>query len=87
MIEKKIKVTSKVGIDARAAAIFAQAANHFQSTVWLEKEEVKINAKSIMGIMSLALADGNEMVLKVSGPDEDVAVEELEKMLGSSFEA
>lgn len=85
MIEKKIKVTSKRGIDARAAAIFVQASNRFQSTPWIEKDEVKANAKSIMGIMSLALTEGDEIVLKVEGVDEEVAAEELERVFGSSL--
>lgn len=86
MIEKKIRVTSKKGIDARAATVFVHAANKFKSTPWFEKDEAKINAKSIMGIMSLALAEGDEFILKVEGMDEESASEELEKVIGSSFE-
>lgn len=86
MIEKRVKVTSKQGVDARAAAVFVQAANRFGSTLWLENDQCKVNAKSIMGIMSLALSEGDEIVLKVVGDDEAVAAQELEKVLGSSFE-
>jgi catabolite repression HPr-like protein len=87
MIERKIVIQSASGIDARAAATFAQETNQYKSTVWIEKENVRVNAKSIMGIISLALAKGEEITLKISGEDEQKAACELEKLMSMDFSA
>lgn len=84
MIEKKITVGRPKGIDIRAAAIFVKAASQFESNVWLKKDDVKVNGKSIMGIISLALARGDEVTLEVSGPDEEASMGKLLSILSSN---
>jgi catabolite repression HPr-like protein len=77
MVEKKVTVQLKSGLQARPAALFVQEANRFSSDVFVEKEGKKVNAKSIMGIMSLAVGSGSELMLAVDGPDEEEAIEAL----------
>ncbi|KZE64377.1 phosphocarrier protein Chr [Fictibacillus phosphorivorans] len=77
MVEKKVTVQLKSGLQARPAALFVQEANRYTSDVFVEKEGKKVNAKSIMGIMSLAVGSGAELVLAVDGPDENEAIEAL----------
>ncbi|MED1862273.1 HPr family phosphocarrier protein [Fictibacillus nanhaiensis] len=77
MVEKKVTVQLKSGLQARPAALFVQEANRYTSDVFVEKEGKKVNAKSIMGIMSLAVGSGSELVLAVNGPDENEAIEAL----------
>jgi catabolite repression HPr-like protein len=77
MLEKQVKVLLKTGLQARPAALFVQEANSFSSDVFLEKNGKKVNAKSIMGLMSLAVNSGTEIKLIVEGNDEDEALEAL----------
>jgi catabolite repression HPr-like protein len=84
MVEKKVTVQLKSGLQARPAALFVQEANRFSSDVFVEKEGKKVNAKSIMGIMSLAVGSGSELVLEVNGPDENEAIEALAKFVSKT---
>lgn len=84
MVEKKVTVQLKSGLQARPAALFVQEANRFTSDVFVEKEGKKVNAKSIMGIMSLAVGSGSELVLAVDGPDEDEAIEALAEFVSKT---
>lgn len=77
MISKKVEVHLKTGLQARPAALFVQEANRFSSDVFLEKDGKKVNAKSIMGLMSLAISSGTEITLIAEGNDEQEAVETL----------
>ena len=77
MVEKQIEVKLKTGLQARPAAMFVQEANRFSSDVFLEKEGKKVNAKSIMGLMSLAINAGSVVTLTVEGKDENEAIEAL----------
>ncbi|WP_243290346.1 HPr family phosphocarrier protein [Bacillus sp. FJAT-47783] len=77
MIEKKVEVRLKTGLQARPAAIFVQEANKFSSDVFLEKEGKKVNAKSIMGLMSLAISSGSVITLIADGNDEVEAIKAL----------
>ncbi|MGM9926262.1 MAG: HPr family phosphocarrier protein [Bacillus sp. (in: firmicutes)] len=77
MIEKKAEVRLKTGLQARPAAIFVQEASHFACDVFLEKDGKKVNAKSIMGLMSLAIGTGTVITLCADGKDEEKAVEFL----------
>ncbi|TCP69594.1 HPr family phosphocarrier protein [Baia soyae] len=76
-VEKKVKVQLETGLHARPAAYFVQEANKYASQVFIEKEGRKVNAKSIMGVMSLAVAKGTEIVISAEGIDEEKAVEAL----------
>ncbi len=77
MAEKEAVVRLKNGLQARAAAMFVQEANRFSSEIFIEIDEKKISAKSIMGIMSLAIASGTPIKLVAEGSDEKEAVEAL----------
>ncbi|SFE93773.1 HPr family phosphocarrier protein [Alteribacillus iranensis] len=77
MVEKTVEVRISTGLQARPAALFVQEANRFQSDIFIEREEKKINAKSIMGIMSLAVRPGTTIHISAEGSDEEEAVEAL----------
>jgi catabolite repression HPr-like protein len=77
MIEQKVEVKLKTGLQARPAALFVQEANRFTSEVFLERNGKKVNAKSIMGLMSLAVSSGTEITLIADGTDEEEAVRHL----------
>ena len=77
MMEKQVEVKLKTGLQARPAALFVQEANRFSSDVFLEKDGKKVNAKSIMGLMSLAIGAGSIVTLTVEGKDENEAIEAL----------
>jgi catabolite repression HPr-like protein len=74
MVERMVKVKLKTGLQARPAALFVQEANRFSSDVFLEKDGKKVNAKSIMGLMSLAVSSGAEINIIVTGDDEQDAI-------------
>ena len=75
--EKKVIITNKTGLHARPAAQFVQKAGKFDSKIEIIFEEKEVNAKSIMGVMSLGVGKGNEITVKAEGEDADEAVEEL----------
>lgn len=77
MVEKTVEVLLDSGLQARPAAQFVQEANRFSAEIYLEKSGKRINAKSIMGLMTLALAKGEEVILIVDGPDEEEAMDKL----------
>nr|WP_295974699.1 HPr family phosphocarrier protein [uncultured Bacillus sp.] len=77
MVEKQVQVKLRSGLQARPAALFVQEANRFSSDVFLEKDGKKVNAKSIMGLMSLAIGSGSIVQLMVNGSDEEEALQKL----------
>lgn len=77
MAEKEVKVGLKSGLQARLAAQFVQEANRFSSDIFIEKDGKKVNAKSIMGLMSLAAGTGASIKLIAEGPDEEEAIDTL----------
>jgi len=77
MESKNIVVKSKIGLHARPAALFVQTAGKFLSDIYVEKAEKKVNGKSIMGIMALGVAYGDEITISAHGEDEKKAVEDL----------
>ncbi|KUP05197.1 phosphocarrier protein Chr [Bacillus coahuilensis m2-6] len=81
MVEKHVEVSLKSGLQARPAALFVQEANRFSSEIFLEKDGKKVNAKSIMGLMSLAIGSGATVLLQADGHDENEAVEALTKFV------
>ena len=81
MVEQQVKVELKTGLQARQAALFVQDANRYQADVYLQKDEKKVNAKSIMGIMSLAISKGSTVVISAEGSDEEQAVAGLITMI------
>lgn len=81
MVETNVEVKLKSGLQARQAALFVQEANRYKSEVYLQKDEKKVNAKSIMGIMSLAIARGITITLIADGNDENEAIEKLSSII------
>ncbi|GLB59792.1 HPr family phosphocarrier protein [Cytobacillus sp. NCCP-133] len=81
MAEKQVEVKLKTGLQARPAALFVQEANRFSSDIFLERDGKKVNAKSIMGLMSLAVSSGSVVILRAEGNDEEEAIEELAKYI------
>lgn len=77
MVEKTVEVLLESGLQARPAAQFVQQANRYSSDLFLEKDGKKINAKSIMGLMSLAITQGETVTIIADGPDEEVALNDL----------
>lgn len=77
MVEKTVEVKIKPGLQARQAAIFVQEANRFSADVFLKKDDRQVNAKSIMGVMSLAIAHGTQITLIADGSDEEKALTSL----------
>ncbi|GAE88128.1 HPr family phosphocarrier protein [Acetivibrio straminisolvens] len=86
MVEKTITITNPEGLHARPAALFVQTAGKFTSNVWIKAGEKKVNAKSIMGLMSLAVSQGTEVVIGAEGEDEEKAVNELIDLVTSGLE-
>lgn len=78
-------VNNQVGLHARPATFFIQKANEFKSAIWVEKEERKVNAKSLLGVLSLGIIKGTEIKIIADGADEKEAVEALQKMISSDF--
>lgn len=77
MVQQQVLVKLRTGLQARPAAFFVQEANRFASEVFVEKDNKKVNAKSIMGIMSLAISSGTEIIISADGPDAAQAVTSL----------
>ncbi|GED27790.1 HPr-like protein Crh [Brevibacillus agri] len=81
MVQQQVVVQLKTGLQARPAAFFVQEANRFVSEVFVEKGNKKVNAKSIMGIMSLAISSGTEITILAEGPDASQAVLSLSNLV------
>ncbi|WP_160722555.1 HPr family phosphocarrier protein [Bacillus sp. USDA818B3_A] len=77
MVTKEIEVKLKTGLQARPAALFVQEANRYSADIFLEKDGKKVNAKSIMGLMSLAVGSGVSINIIADGEDEDKAIDAL----------
>lgn len=85
MYSKEAVVNNQVGLHARPATFFIQKANEFKSSVWVEREERKVNAKSLLGVLSLGIVKGTAINLIADGADEQEAVEALVKLISSDF--
>ena len=81
MINKEIVVRCESGLHNKQATYFVQKANEFESSVWIESGSRKMNAKSLLGIMSLGIVSGSTVNLVASGSDADAAIEALEALL------
>lgn len=81
MFNKEVIVRCESGLHNRQATYFVQKANEFNSSIWLESENRKMNAKSLLGIMSLGIITGATVTLSASGPDAEEAVNALEVLL------
>ena len=84
MIKKPITIQLSSGLEARPVAMLVQVASQFESSIYVEIAEKKVNAKRIMGMMTLGLSAGEEVVVSADGGDEEDAIGEIEKYLSSS---
>ncbi|MDO5291499.1 MAG: HPr family phosphocarrier protein [bacterium] len=81
MITKSITIKLPTGLEARPVALLVQVASHYESSVYVESENKRVNAKSIMGMMTLGLAAGEQVTVVVDGSDEEAAMDNIEKYL------
>lgn len=86
MMMKSIKIQLPSGLEARPVAMLVQIASQYSSEIHVEIEEKTVNAKSIMGMMTLGLSVGDEIVVKVNGADEEEALKNIEEYLSTSKE-
>ena len=86
MTERKITVVNRAGIHARPSALLVQTTKNFKSNIYLERNNDRINAKSIMGIITLGASFGTELNIIAEGEDEETAVETIAKLFESKFE-
>ena len=84
MIEKSIKIQLSGGLEARPVAMLVQVASQHESTVYIESEGKRVNAKSIMGMMSLALGTGESVTVIANGSDEEAAIQDIEAYLSGN---
>ncbi len=85
MFSKEVVVQNQVGLHARPATFFIQKANEFKSSIWVEKEERKVNAKSLLGVLSLGITKGTAINISADGTDEEEAVSALVALIASNF--
>lgn len=85
MISHNIVITNTSGLHARPATFFIQKANSYKASIWIEKEDRKVNAKSLLGVLSLGIAKGMTITLIAEGQDEDLAISGLTELIDSGF--
>ena len=85
MFMKETVVNNQVGLHARPATFFIQKANEFKSSIWVEKDERRVNAKSLLGVLSLGIVKGTSITLIGDGPDEEAAINALVDLINSDF--
>ena len=85
MFSKEVTVNNQVGLHARPATFFIQKANEFRSTITVEKENRKVNAKSLLGVLSLGITKGTVINISAEGSDEEEAVNALCTLVASNF--
>lgn len=85
MFSKEATINNQVGLYARPATFFIQKANEFRSTILIEKENRKVNAKSLLGVLSLGITKGTTIVVSAEGADEEDAVNSLCSLISSNF--
>ena len=85
MFMKETMVNNQVGLHARPATFFIQKANEYKSSIWVEKDDRRVNAKSLLGVLSLGIVKGTAINLIADGPDEEAAVNALVDLINSEF--
>lgn len=84
-VKKDVLVQNQVGLHARPATFFIQKANEFKSSIWVEKDERRVNAKSLLGVLSLGIVGGTSIDIIADGSDEQEAVDSLVALVESGF--
>ena len=85
MVKREVTITNNIGLHARPATFFIQKANTFKSSVWIEKDERKVNAKSLLGVLSLGIAQGMSIAIVADGADENSVVNLIESGLAEQL--
>jgi phosphotransferase system HPr (HPr) family protein len=83
MITKEITINIPNGLEARPVALLVQVASQYESSIYVESNEKRVNAKSIMGMMSMGISTGEKVVVTADGPDEKTAIDNIEKYLST----
>ena len=85
MVTQEVPINNEVGLHARPATFFIQKANEFKSGIWVEKDERRVNAKSLLGVLSLGITKGTTITLLADGSDEKEAVAALSELVSGNF--
>ena len=85
MKTREVVITNASGLHARPATFFIQKANCYKASIWVEKDNRRVNAKSLLGVLSLGIAQGMNVTLIADGADEDMALEGLAHLVDSGF--
>lgn len=85
MISRNVTINNSVGLHARPATFFVQKANSFKSSIWVEKEDCRVNAKSLLGVLSLGITKGTSITLIADGADEASAIDGLAELIDGEF--
>ena len=85
MVKHDVTITNNIGLHARPATFFIQKANSYKASIWIEKDDRKVNAKSLLGVLSLGIAKGMTVTLIAEGADEAVAIDGLVELVQNSF--
>ncbi len=85
MYMKEVVVQNQVGLHARPATFFIQKANEYKSSIWVESEDRKVSAKSLLGVLSLGITKGLTITIIADGPDEEDSVNDLVNLISSNF--
>lgn len=86
MVTRDVVIKNNVGLHARPATFFIQKANSFKASIWVEKDDRRVNAKSLLGVLSLGVVKDMSVTLIADGPDEEEALEGLSELIDSAFE-
>ena len=85
MLKKDVTIINNIGLHARPATFFIQKANSFKASIWIEKDDRKVNAKSLLGVLSLGIAKGMTVTLIADGIDEEEAINGLVELVLNGF--
>jgi phosphocarrier protein len=85
MAEREVVIVNKLGIHARPAAEIVKTASRFKSNITIIRDDLEVNAKSIMGVMMLAAEQGARITLRADGPDADAAIDALAALIAAKF--
>ena len=85
MIRKEVVISNQVGLHARPATFFIQKANEYKASIWVEKDDRRVNAKSLLGVLSLGIVKGTAITIIADGSDEEEAVAALSALIASDF--
>jgi len=85
MISREVTITNSIGLHARPATFFIQKANLYKSSIWVEKDDRRVNAKSLLGVLSMGIAKGMTVTLIADGQDEETALDGLMELIQTGF--